>query len=54
LIAKIIPQPKKNDVIFMDTFAKKIQVQMIWIFFKKNTTERLEVGNIEVPMGLKY
>jgi hypothetical protein len=29
LIAKIIPQPKKNDVIFMDTFAKKIQVQMI-------------------------
>jgi hypothetical protein len=23
LIAKIIPQPKKNDVIFVDTFAKK-------------------------------
>jgi hypothetical protein len=23
LIAKIIPQPKKNDVIFVDAFAKK-------------------------------
>ncbi len=35
LIAKIIPQPKKNDVIFMDAFAKTFQVQMIWYFFLK-------------------
>ncbi len=35
LIAKIIPQPKKNDVIFVDAFAKK-KIKFKWFdIFKK-------------------
>ncbi len=43
LIAKIIPQPKKNDVLFVDAFAKNNSISNDLIFFKKNIRERLEV-----------
>jgi hypothetical protein len=44
-IAKLIPQPLKNDIIFGDTFGVLFQVQMIWhkLLWKAR-------GMLEMPM----